>query len=90
METRELVNAVAVIRSQLSSMSEATHRLIRSAPERGMTEYEAYLIDLRANALERLRISSVLPCLPDNDWLDDQVRQSHGLPSLRECSLEGM
>lgn len=84
-----LIDAAGIIGARLFAMYEATHKFIRGAPERGMTEYEAFLIDLRANAFERLRLSSILPCLPDNDWLDDQVRQSQGLPSERECSLPG-
>lgn len=76
-----------MVHGRLRSMSEATHRFIRSAPERGMTEYEAFRIDLRANALERLRISSMLPCLPDNDLLDDRLRVLNGEPSQLMCRL---
>lgn len=60
-----MINAVAILDARLYSIAMETRRAIRERPA-GMTEHEAFLVDLRANALERLRVSSVLPSLPDD------------------------
>jgi hypothetical protein len=77
------LNAVAVIRDRLGAMMRDAFTAAEVERLAGRPQLPA----LNANALERLRVSSVLPSLPDNDWIHDMVRQSKGEPSQLMCDL---
>ncbi len=78
-----LIDAVGIIRDHRRVLDDETYAAIAAARAAGTSERKAML----GNAYARLRLSSILPCLPDNDRIDDWLRVSNGFPSLLDCSL---
>jgi hypothetical protein len=82
MERAPVIDAVKVVRARRRELSDETYAAIAEARAAGTSQKAAHL----ANALERARVDSILPTLPD-DLEMMRLHHLEGKPRTDRCEL---